>query len=107
MLAFTTLALYSILSIMTTTSTVEGFRTALVTNRHPRIQLKQQQRTTRLYQSVATASIKPSTTTPTQITVEDDVLGTRPRIVSIESAEDYKAFLGGDHDDDERLCIVK
>jgi hypothetical protein len=51
------------------------------------------------------------TSSPTTITVEpvgDEVIGTRPRIVSINSAEDYLNFLQeGENDEEERLAVVK
>mmetsp|Transcript_28057 Transcript_28057/g.46441 ORF Transcript_28057/g.46441 Transcript_28057/m.46441 type:complete len:277 (+) Transcript_28057:201-1031(+) len=58
--------------------------------------------------STTSSSTTTTTTTKRKVSDQDQVIGTRPRIVSIESAEDYKAFLEGDGDDEEeRLCIVK
>jgi thiol-disulfide isomerase/thioredoxin len=61
---------------------------------------------------VSTASSSSSgpsiTIQPVTIPQEDEVIGTRPRIVSIESAEDFKAFLEEGHDDEEeRLTVLK
>jgi hypothetical protein len=38
---------------------------------------------------------------------EDEVIGTRPRIVEINSAEDFKAFIESEDPKDDRLAIVK
>ncbi|KAL3909748.1 MAG: hypothetical protein SGILL_007963 [Bacillariaceae sp.] len=49
---------------------------------------------------------------PSSITVEpvteDEIIGTRPQLVNIESAEDFKAFLEeGQDDPEERIAVLK
>ncbi|KAG7336494.1 thioredoxin [Nitzschia inconspicua] len=74
--------------------------------------LSTKQSRNRSFDLFATALPDAPSSSPPSITIhpvtDDQVIGTRPKIVSIESAEDYLNFLKeGENDPEERLAVVK
>ena len=62
-------------------------------------------RNSELFSTVQAAPTSPSITIEP---VTEEVIGTRPRILTINSAEDFKAFLEeGQNDEEERLAVLK
>ena len=91
-------------SVSTTTNTVAQTSSPRLVSSHQR----NNNRSFPLFSTVEAAAMPATTITVQPVVVEDEVIGTRPKIVSIESAEDYLAFLQeGENDEEERLAVVK
>lgn len=92
-------------SVLPTTNNVSGGAASWVSSSDQRISMN---RSSPLFSTVMPDVPTAPTTITVEPVVEDEVIGTRPRIVSIESAEDYLNFLQeGQDEDEERLAVVK